>query len=173
MYSRCLYTAIIAVVLGLSTPTQAGFLDDIADAIVGHTKDAVGRLKEDAVLEEAEVIRTASFRSDDPGNDLAHQGSGEVSIVRKNGQYFIQFHENFDSSFAPDPRIYLGTEADIVDADSFHASIRYQLGLLEKGSGASFYAIEGFDPDSIRSVTIWCERFSKFITSARFTQQAA
>ena len=161
----------VLFVLALSMPAQAGILDDIADAIVGHTKDIAGRLKEDKILADAEVLRTATFRSDDLGNDVAHQGSGAVSIVRKNGRYFIQFHEDFDSSFAPDPRIYLSSEADIVDADSFYASIRYQLGVLEKASGASFYAIEGFDPDEINSITIWCERFDKFITSARFTQR--
>ena len=83
MFLRCFYTAVL--IFGLSAPAQAGILDDIADALVGHTKDIAGRLKEDQILAEAEVLRTATVRSDEVGNDAAHQGSGEVSIVRKDG----------------------------------------------------------------------------------------
>ena len=166
MLCRFFYT--VCFVFGLSMPAQAGIFDDVVDALVGHAKDATGRLKEDQILSDAEIRRTATFRSDDAGNDATHQGSGDVSIVRKNDLYFLQFQPNFDSSFAPDPQIYLSKEAAIYDADSFNASIRYKLGALEKGSGASFYAIEGFEPDDISSVTIWCERFGKFITSAAF-----
>lgn len=150
------------------TSAQAGILGDITDAVIGHTKDFAGRLGADEVLQDAEVVRTGSFRADDPGNDIAHRGSGEVSLVRKDGEYYLQFHPSFNSSFAPDPTVYVNKAAKVVDKASFEASERKNLGSLKKGSGASYVKIEGFDPGDVGSVTIWCERFGAFITNASF-----
>ena len=156
----------LAAGVPVSQPTRANVLDDITDAVVGHTRDILGRLGNDEVLADAKVLLSGRFRKDDPGNDLAHHGSGGVSLIEKDGTYYVQFQPDFASAFAPDPTIYVSSADRVFDATSFARSERQKLGKLSKASGASYVKVVGFDPKRIKSVTIWCERFSAFITSA-------
>lgn len=145
-----------------------GFFSKIGDAVSGHIKDAKSRFAEGAVI-SGNVLKTADLREDLPGSDAAHYGTGTVTLEEKDGQYFVQFADNTSIGFAPDLNIYISTQGDVVDEPGFEKLAPIHLGEMTKPNGSSYYALpENIAPDDIKSVIVWCTRFSEFMSSAAF-----
>lgn len=162
------YMGIIGVVgVLLHVVAARAFVSDITDAISGHIQDFQARSQPDEILEGARVVKEGSFRTDDPGQDALHYGSGDVTLVTLEGQYFIQMAPNVSIALAPDLFVYISTTPNIYQEARFNTTDQMELGMMVKGSGASWYMVpEGIDPKTIQSVTIWCKRFSEFMASA-------
>ena len=146
-----------------------GLSGTIRDAVNGHVADITERVTVADEVASGDVLTTAVFREDDPGNDAAHWVKGSVSIVEMDGKTYVQLNSDFEAGLAPDLYIYVSTSATpIVDEKSFFATTQLELGKLVKGSGASFYEV----PNGIKpaQVTIWCKRFSQFMGSATVVQ---
>ena len=141
-----------------------GLSGTIRDAVNGHVADITERVTVADEVASGDVLTTAVFREDDPGNDAAHWVKGSVSIVEMDGKTYVQLNSDFEAGLAPDLYIYVSTSATpIVDERSFFATTQLELGKLVKGSGASFYEVPGgLKPIQI---TIWCKRFSQFMGS--------
>ena len=152
----------ILVLVGL---LAFGLSGTIRDAVEGHVTDITERVTVADEVASGDVLTTAVFREDDPGNDAAHWVKGSVSIVEMDGKKYVQLNEDFEAGLAPDLYIYVSTSATpIVDEKSFFATTQLELNKLGKGSGASFYEVPaGIKP---AQVTIWCKRFSQFMGSA-------
>ena len=156
----------VLTAITLTSPVQAGLLDNVGKAISGHVKDLSSRITEDQILDNAETIKEGVFREDDPGQDFVHNGEGSVSLVLKDETFYIQLNEDFSSTPGPDYHVYVSTESDIDREYRFQTTDQYELGALKKGSGASYYEITDISPEDILSVTIWCKDFGEFIASA-------
>ncbi len=162
------YLGIAILALAAST-AQAGLLDDISAAVSGHIDDFKSRSGPDQVLADATVLKSTRFRTDDPGQDLAHRGEGGLSLVEKGGVYFVQLAADVEISFAPDLVLYVSNDPMITDEGRFEATTQIEVGPLVKGKGASFYALEGMteaDVLNLSSATVWCQRFGEFMASA-------
>lgn len=150
---------VLSIIMVFSMNSHAGLFDIIS----GHASDIKSRFSADQMV-DGHVIRSGEIRDDDIGQDFLHRASGTVSIVMKNGKYFIQLESNFTSTPGPDYHVYVSTSDGIVNEDSFLRAEQIELGRLAKGSGASFYEVS--NPSSVKSVTIWCKQFGEFIGSA-------
>ena len=159
----------------ISNESKAGIFDDITTAITGHIDDAKSRINSTDTFIVGKTIASGSFRSDDAGQDFAHRGSGDVSIIKKDGSYYLQLGDNFTTTPGPDYHIYVSTTTGIDTKAKFKAATTYEIAKLSQGVGAHFYKldipfyidIESFDSASI---TIWCKAFGAFITSADITK---
>lgn len=164
----------VTFIVTLSSPTLAeaeeerSFFGDVGAAISGHLKDITDRFADDQILAEVTVLQAGKLRSDDPGNDSAHQGKGTVQVVlAKDGKRYLQFGTDTSVSFAPDLVVYVSEQADIRQKEDFDNSEQIEIGELKKPNGASYYQLpEGV---TVRSATVWCRRFSVFMTSANLT----
>lgn len=147
---------------------EGGFFSKIGDAVSGHIKDAKSRFADGATI-GGKVVKSAELREDLPGSDTAHYGTGSVTIEEKEGLYYVQFADNTSIGFAPDLNIYVSTDGDIVDEPGFEKLNPVHLGEMTKPNGSSFYALPaGMKHDEIKSVVVWCRRFSEFMSSAAF-----
>ena len=160
----------ILLSLALITGTaQAGLLDTITTVVGGHVSDAVNRFNAEDQVVQGTVIKEGSIREDDPGQDFLHNAKGSVSLIEKDGTYYVQLGSDFDSSPGPDYHVYVSTSASITKESDFNSTVQHELGELLQGKGASFYEVtlpRGVHAKSIQSVTIWCKAFGEFIGSA-------
>jgi len=70
-------------------------------------------------------------------------------------------NEDFEAGLAPD--LYIFTSTDVIDSQSaLDKTKKMNLIKLKKGSGASFYEVEG----NIKSIVIWCQAFNQWMGSA-------
>ena len=154
-----------------STEAQAGIFEDISTAISGHITDFESRVNHEDEFIKGTDIGSGSFRTDDPGQDFVHNGSGDLKIVDVNGELYIQFDSNFTTSPGPDYHVYISDKLNIKDEASFNDSFQPDLGSLKAGSGAQFYKLPKWasDNDSF-SITIWCKQFGEFIASANVSK---
>ncbi len=100
------------------------------------------------------VLATGGFTS------LEHVTTGTASIIElADGSRYLRL-EDLDSLSGPDLRVYLSPAAASGPADAFDDA-PIDLGGLKANQGDQNYLIpEGVDLDAIRSVSIWCRRFS-------------
>ena len=136
---------------------QLSFIDDVFDAITGHIEDIEDRQKDDQFI-DGEIIKSGKFTN---VKDSIHWAEGSLEIIKNETGTYIQLLSDFDSGLAPDLYIYtsdkiLKNQADIDQNQKFN------LTKLVKGSGASYYKVEG----DIKSIVIWCQRFNQFMGSA-------
>lgn len=150
-----------AVALG-TAPAQAGILD----AITGHFEDITDRIYHEDSHAQGSTILSGSFRDDDIGRDLIHWANGSVSLVRSAKSDYIQLGDDFNSGPAPDLYIYTSINK-VVDEETFYMAETTEIGKLQSGSGAQFYAVsELFAQQEHKEVIIWCKRFGAFIGAA-------
>jgi hypothetical protein len=100
------------------------------------------------------TLASGAFRS------LAHTTSGTASIVElPDGRRFVRF-EDLDTDSGPDLRVYLSQAPATGDASAIDDAF-VDLGALKGNQGNQNYAIpDGVELDDIRSVSVWCRRFS-------------
>ena len=152
---------LLILLVTFSFNANAGFFD----IFTGHVDDIKSRFMDDQIFDGL-VSREASFRTDDPGQDFIHNGSGDVSIKHGLQERFIQLESNFMTTPGPDYHVYVSAEPFVDDEASFFGSTHIEIGKLIKGSGASFYKIPA--GTKVNSITIFCKEFGEFIASAEF-----
>ncbi len=104
---------------------------------------------------DVEVLAAGSFLS------LAHESTGEASIVRTDdGRVFLRL-EDLDVLSGPDLKVYLSSAPADGPDDAFGTELVADLGGLRANKGNLTYEIpSGVDLDVVASVAIWCKRFA-------------
>ncbi len=124
----------------------------------------------DQVVDEAlvqsdssEILATGTFA----GADRAHQGMGEVSLLRQpDGSVQLQF-ANFEVTNGPDLKVWLLSHAAPQGGSDVKASEQVRLGKLKGNIGDQVYTLpEGTDVSGLKSVVIYCQQFSVLFASA-------
>lgn len=100
------------------------------------------------------ALATGPFRS------LEHATTGSATLVRlPDGTHAVQF-EALDTSDGPDLYVYLSDKTSD-SADAAFGSGFTNLGKLKANRGNQVYQVPaGTDLTTVRSVVIWCKRFS-------------
>ena len=106
---------------------------------------------------------TAQFRRDLKDSDALHWGEGTVSV----GPASIGLAGKLAPG--PDYKLYLSPEFVETEADF----LRLKAQMVRVGDVKTFenFAVmlpEGVDPARYTTVIVWCERFSQFITAAKY-----
>ena len=144
--------------ISLGMPTaNAGILDDIGAAIGGHIDDFKDRSKADEFI-SGTTIKSGEFTYT---KDPVHYAEGDVMLIEKDGETYVQLGTNFVAGFAPDLYIYTSTST-ITSQSDVDLITKTNLQKLTKGSSASYYKVTG----DVKSVVIWCKRFNQFMGSA-------
>jgi len=106
------------------------------------------------VVESPREVAAGEWRS------LEHATTGKASLIKlPGGAYSVQFAA-LDTSDGPDLHVYLSPHAADAPEKSFGQGFT-SLGKLKGNRGDQVYEIpSGLDVSSIRSVVIWCQRFS-------------
>lgn len=105
-------------------------------------------------LVSSTVLNAGSFRS------LEHETTGKAELARlSDGNHAVQF-AGLDTSDGPDLHVYLSTKPASASEPEFGTGFT-SLGKLKGNKGDQVYAIPAdIDLSSVRSVVIWCQRFS-------------
>ena len=91
---------------------------------------------------------------------VADYGSGVVRVVQVGADRFLRF-EDVDIAAAPDMYVYLS------DRDDGKPGTYVDLGKLKATNGSFNYAVPAeVDLSAVRSVVVWCRRFSVTVTYA-------
>jgi hypothetical protein len=95
-----------------------------------------------------------------PFRSLEHATTGSATLVRlPEGGHAVQF-EALDTSDGPDLYVYLSDKASDSPEAAFGSGFT-NLGELKANRGNQVYAVPaGTDLSAVRSVVIWCKRFS-------------
>lgn len=95
-----------------------------------------------------------------PFRSLEHATTGSATLVRlEGGGHAVQF-EALDTSDGPDLYVYLSDKPSDAAESAFGSGFT-SLGQLKANQGSQVYAIPAdADLDGVRSVVIWCKRFS-------------
>jgi hypothetical protein len=106
---------------------------------------------------------TGNFRRDLKDSDALHWGEGVVSVGDKSIGLVGQLAPG------PDYKLYLSRE--FVETES--EFMRLKSGMVRVGDVKTFKNFmvpvpDGVDVSSYNTVIIWCERFSEFITAAKY-----
>jgi hypothetical protein len=106
------------------------------------------------VAETPEAVATGEWRS------LEHATTGKASLIKlPGGAHSVQF-ASLDTSDGPDLYVYLSPHASSSAEKTFGQGFT-SLGKLKGNRGDQVYEIPaGVDVSTIRSVVIWCQRFS-------------
>lgn len=111
----------------------------------------------------AEATFKGQFRRDLKDSDALHWGEGTVSVTRSSIALLGELAPG------PDYKLYLAPEFVETEADF----IRLKPQMVRVGDVKTFRNFlipvpESIDPARYTTVVIWCERFSQFITAARY-----
>ena len=106
---------------------------------------------------------TGQFRRDLKGSDILHWGEGTVSVGRK--------AISLAGRVAPGPDYKLYLAPEFVDTEE--AFVRVKAQSLRVGDVKTFENFivpvpDGTDLTRYNTVVVWCERFSMFITAAKY-----
>jgi hypothetical protein len=106
------------------------------------------------VAETPKEVATGEWRS------LEHATTGKASLIKlPGGAHSVQF-ASLDTSDGPDLYVYLSPHPSSSPEKTFGQGFT-SLGKLKGNRGDQVYEIPaGVDVSSIRSVVIWCKRFS-------------
>jgi len=116
-----------------------------------------------------QVLASGQFNPDATDSDALHRGSGGVQIVRFGDEAKLVFNEDFQVSNAPDLRVYLSPDRNVLTKEGFNATKdqSIDLGSMRQFSGYQVYDIPAeYDIDDFQSVNIWCEAFGVYMTTA-------
>ena len=111
----------------------------------------------------AEVVATGEFRD----ADLAHKGSGIVSLVAlPGGGHEVQLSA-FEVTNGPDLEVWLSAHPDPAKSADVKGAAWLSLGALKGNVGDQAYRVpEGTDLGAFKSVVIWCEQFGVLFSPA-------
>jgi hypothetical protein len=93
---------------------------------------------------------------------VAHETKGVASIYElPDGKKILRFTD-FETSNGPDVQVYLGYAKDANDDETVTKAGFYHLAALKGNKGDQNYEIPSHvDCGKVKSVTVWCRRFSK------------
>ena len=113
------------------------------------------------------ILKTA-FREDAPGQDAAHWGRGSITVYDTEQEMVcVEFASDFEVGPGPNFWLYLNTVPDVPDEETFLAdSGRIRVAKLKSFTGSQVYPIDLELFSEARSITVWCESFDQYITSA-------
>ncbi|MDF1655562.1 MAG: DM13 domain-containing protein [Coxiellaceae bacterium] len=112
------------------------------------------------------IIARGEFIHPNP-SDPVHWGKGNTSIYQQAGQTEVFLAKNFAVGPGPAFHIYLSQASDIKTNDDFKKATNYDLGGLKSFKGSQVYQVpSNVDMSKVKSVVVWCVRFSQLITSA-------
>ncbi|MFE2751521.1 DM13 domain-containing protein [Actinosynnema sp. NPDC059335] len=96
-----------------------------------------------------------------PFRSLSHTTTGTATLVElPDGKRAVQF-ESLDTSDGPDLHVYLSGQAAGSPEEAFGSGFT-NLGELKANRGNQVYEVPaGVDLTAVRSVVIWCQRFSE------------
>ena len=114
------------------------------------------------------LVEEAEFREGLSGQDPFHWGRGDLKIYRNADDTFqIEFQANFEVGAGPNFWIYLNKENNIDNEIQFQADeSRVRLTKLKSFQGSQVYVASADQMADVKAITIWCESFHQFITSA-------
>ena len=118
----------------------------------------------DAVAAQAQAATfTGRFRRDLADSDALHWGEGTVSVSARSIA--------LDGRLAPGPDYKLYLSPQFVETED--AFKRLKASMVRVGDVRTFENFivpvgEGIDPSRYTAVIVWCERFSQFITAAKY-----
>ncbi|OLZ48653.1 DM13 domain-containing protein [Amycolatopsis keratiniphila] len=140
---------VLATGLYLFQPWRAVTSTTVSDRLVTATTGPAAREAAPAVL-----VAAGGFRS------LEHESSGRAQLVRlPDGGHLVQF-VGLDTSDGPDLHVYLSDKPASSEESAFGTGF-ISLGKLKGNLGDHVYPVAaGTDLTSVRSVVIWCKRFS-------------
>jgi hypothetical protein len=106
---------------------------------------------------------TGRFRRDLADSDALHWGEGTVSVSARSIA--------LDGKLAPGPDYKLYLSPEFVETEE--AFKRLKLSMVRVGDVRTFENFivpvgDGVDPSRYTTVIVWCERFSQFITAAKY-----
>ncbi|MEM7046060.1 MAG: DM13 domain-containing protein [Pseudomonadota bacterium] len=160
LFAGLIVTMLMPVAVLKPVPAHAQLLD----IIKGHTRDITTRFADDEIIDGV-VIKSGMIDEDAPGQDPVHYGRGSIMIVEAEDGLYVQTGPDFKIGLAPDLYIYVSSATPIDDEEDFYSTEQIELGVLKKGSGASFYKLP---PDiEINSVTVMCKKFRQYMASAQ------
>jgi hypothetical protein len=92
--------------------------------------------------------------------DLAHEGMGTAIVYQlADGSIVLRF-ENFEVLNGPELHVYLATQDPVPNTIGVELEGAIDLGKLKGNIGDQNYTLPGgFDPETFRSVVIWCQPF--------------
>jgi hypothetical protein len=133
-----------------AAPAEIPAADDATAGAVGEPDDG-GAARGGG----ATVLAEGSFRS------LAHESTGIAKLVEIDGATFLRF-EDLDVLSGPDLRVYLSSApGDAAESAFGEDQLVADLGGLRANKGNLTYEIpSGVDLEQVRSVSVWCRRFS-------------
>ena len=152
-------------------------LGGVALLVIGLFLFEPWALLQDSTVDES-LPGSSSSAPADPGpalKELAsgdfvkqeHETAGTARIIRLNkGEYVLRL-ENFSTTNGPDLHVWLSEETAGGNWFKYRNGRRIELGALKANNGNQNYEMPATaDLDGIRSVVIWCKRFSVAFGSA-------
>ena len=95
-------------------------------------------------------------------HSVAHETKGMAAIYELSGGRKVLRLTGFETSNGPDVQVYLGYAPDANDDNTVTTAGFYHLAALKGNKGDQNYEIPAdADLGNVRSVTVWCRRFSK------------
>lgn len=92
----------------------------------------------------------------------SHETKGVATIYELPGGKHVLRFTGFETSNGPDLQVYLGYAPDANDDDTVIRAGFYHLTALKGNIGDQNYEVPaGVDLNKVKSVTVWCKRFSK------------
>ncbi len=112
------------------------------------------------------VVARGVFIHPNP-KDPVHWGKGNTSIYHQVGQNEVFLAKNFQVGPGPAFHVFLSESANIKNNDDFKQAKNIDLGGLKSFKGSQVYQVpQNVDMSKVKSVVVWCVRFSQLITSA-------
>ena len=140
--------------------------EDIMEGMAKINMEAVEPMPDK--MTEATVLVAGKFRD----GDSFHKGSGDVNLYRlPSGDTVLRF-EDLDVTNGPDLHVLVSTHADPMTKGELRDAGYSTLGQLKGNRGDQNYEIpSSVDPDSIRSVIIYCMPFHVIFSVAPLSDQ--
>jgi Electron transfer DM13 len=108
------------------------------------------------------------FNEQAKGRDKWHWANGTGLILKSDAQTLIRLESEFDAAPGPNYWIYLNKNTAINDAKDFlNDNQRIKIAKLRAFKGGQNYSLPaGLEINDFKSITIWCETFGAYISSA-------
>lgn len=120
---------------------------------------------------DAPALREGRFVVDAPSRDRWHWADGSASLHRDAEGWVLRLSDDFRTGPGPDFHVYLNAAGTGTEA-AFRADTERRLvARLRAFEGGQNYRLpNGFEPDGLHAVTIWCEQFGEYIGHAELRE---
>lgn len=116
---------------------------------------------------DAPALREGRFVVDAPSRDRWHWADGSVSLHRDAEGWVLRLGDDFRTGPGPDFHVYLNSAGTGTEAAFLADPERRLVARLRAFEGGQNYRLpNGFEPDDLHAVTIWCEQFGEYIGHA-------